>query len=204
MKNKFLFLIMVFLFFMNSMQSQNFDKQLKSGELKVAYFASGCFWCVEAIYESIKGVEEVVSGYAGGHTINPTYESTGTGKTGHAETVAVYYNPKIVTYINLVRAYYGSQDPTSFGQKPDFGSAYRSLIFYQNNHEREVAQKYFDGLNTQYDGKVATEIVPFKKFYRAEEYHQNFEKLHPDHRYIQGVSIPRLNRFKKAFPELLK
>nr|WP_243739424.1 peptide-methionine (S)-S-oxide reductase MsrA [Flavicella sediminum] len=189
---------------MNSMQSQNFDKQLKSGELKVAYFASGCFWCVEAIYESIKGVEEVVSGYAGGHTINPTYESTGTGKTGHAETVAVYYNPKIVTYINLVRAYYGSQDPTSFGQKPDFGSAYRSLIFYQNNHEREVAQKYFDGLNTQYDGKVATEIVPFKKFYRAEEYHQNFEKLHPDHRYIQGVSIPRLNRFKKAFPELLK
>ena len=195
----------VILFFSNGLHSQEYLKKVEKGELKVAYFASGCFWCVEAIYESIRGVEEAVSGYSGGHTLNPTYKSTGTGKTGHAETVAVYYNPKIVSYVNLVDAYFGSQDPTTFGQNPDFGSAYRSIIFYQGNHEREVATKYFKSLNNSvYKGKMVTEIVAFKKFYKAEEYHQNFEKNHPDHRYIQGVSIPRLNRFKKKFPELLK
>ncbi|MFC2128196.1 peptide-methionine (S)-S-oxide reductase MsrA, partial [Bacteroidota bacterium] len=163
------------------------------------------FWCVEAIYESMEGVEEAISGYSGGHTKNPTYKSTGTGKTGHAETVAVYYNPKLVTYVSLIQAYFGSQDPTTFGQSPDFGSAYRSLIFYQNDYEKEVAQKYFNSLNKSvYKGEMLTEIVPFKKFYKAEEYHQNFEKLHPNNRYVQGVSIPRLKLFKKRFPELLK
>lgn len=197
--------IVVVLLFFNSTSAQNYLKKVKSGELKVAYFASGCFWCVEAIYESIDGVEEAVSGYSGGHTRNPTYKSTGTGKTGHAETVAVYYNPKKVTYINLLDAYFGSQNPTTFGQSPDFGSAYRSIIFYQDNHEREVANKYFNSLNNSvYKGKMVTEMVPFKKFYKAEEYHQNFEKLHPNHRYIKGVSIPRLNRFKKMFPNLIK
>ena len=178
---------------------------MASGELKVAYFASGCFWCVEAIYESIEGVEEAVSGYSGGHTKNPTYESTGTGKTGHAETVAVYYNPKKVSYKSLVEAYFGSQNPTTFGQNPDFGSAYRSLIFYQNKTEKKVVDSIFAALNKAvYKGKMVTEIVPFQKFYKAENYHQNFEKLHPNHSYIQAVSIPRLNRFKKEFPELVK
>ncbi|MFC2109599.1 peptide-methionine (S)-S-oxide reductase MsrA [Bacteroidota bacterium] len=205
MKNRFLLLSLVLLFSKFSIQSQNFENQLKSGELKVAYFASGCFWCVEAIYESMEGVEEAISGYSGGHTKNPTYKSTGTGKTGHAETVAVYYNPKLVTYVSLIQAYFGSQDPTTFGQSPDFGSAYRSLIFYQNDYEKEVAQKYFNSLNKSvYKGEMLTEIVPFKKFYKAEEYHQNFEKLHPNNRYVQGVSIPRLKLFKKRFPELLK
>lgn len=205
--NRFIRLSIIILLVLcsNSISSQSYLNKVKSGELKVAYFASGCFWCVEAIYESIDGVEEAVSGYSGGHTKNPTYKSIGTGKTGHAEAVAVYYNPEKVTYINLVAAYFGSQDPTTFGQNPDFGSAYRSIIFYQGNHEREVANKYFNSLNKSvYKGKMVTEIVSFKKFYKAEDYHQDFEKLHPNHSYIQSVSIPRLNRFKKAYPELIK
>jgi len=172
---------------------------------EVAYFASGCFWCVEAIYESVNGVSEAVSGYSGGHTKNPTYKSTGSGKTGHAEAVAVYYDPKIVSYETLVTVYFGSQDPTTFGQNPDFGSAYRSLIFYQNETEKKIAEAAFKELNKNiYNGKMVTEIVAFKKFYKAEEYHQNFEKLHPNQSYVKAVSIPRLNRFKKAFPNLIK
>lgn len=205
MKKKLSLVLLVFLFCETIVFAQDFSKEIASGELKVAYFASGCFWCVEAIYESIEGVEEAVSGYSGGHTKNPTYESTGTGKTGHAETVAVYYNPKKVSYKSLVEAYFGSQNPTTFGQNPDFGSAYRSLIFYQNKTEKKVVDSIFAALNKAvYKGKMVTEIVPFQKFYKAENYHQNFEKLHPNHSYIQAVSIPRLNRFKKAFPELVK
>ena len=205
MKKKLSLVLLVFLFCETIVFAQDFSKEMASGELKVAYFASGCFWCVEAIYESIEGVEEAVSGYSGGHTKNPTYESTGTGKTGHAETVAVYYNPKKVSYKSLVEAYFGSQNPTTFGQNPDFGSAYRSLIFYQNKTEKKVVDSIFAALNKAvYKGKMVTEIVPFQKFYKAENYHQNFEKLHPNHSYIQAVSIPRLNRFKKAFPELVK
>ena len=205
MKKKLSLVLLVFLFCETIVFAQDFSKEIASGELKVAYFASGCFWCVEAIYESIEGVEEAVSGYSGGHTKNPTYESTGTGKTGHAETVAVYYNPKKVSYKSLVEAYFGSQNPTTFGQNPDFGSAYRSLIFYQNKTEKKVVDSIFAALNKAvYKGKMVTEIVPFQKFYKAENYHQNFEKLHPNHSYIQAVSIPRLNRFKEKFPHLLK
>ncbi len=204
MKKTILFLSFLFLIVIN-LSAQNYLSKVTKGELDVAYFASGCFWCVEAIYEHVKGVEEVVSGYSGGHTKNPTYQSTGTGKTGHAETVAVYYNPDTVSYEQLVEVYFGTQDPTTFGQNPDFGSAYRSLIFYQNKEERKIAKNMFSVLNTTvYKGKMVTEIVPFEKFYEAEGYHQNYERLHPNQPYIRAVSIPRLNRFKKAFPELVK
>ena len=180
-------------------ENDNFEK------LEVAYFASGCFWCVEAIYESVNGVSEAVSGYAGGHTKNPTYKSTGTGKTGHAETVAVYYDPKVVSFKTLVDVYYGSQDPTTYGQKPDFGSPYRSILFYKNEEEKKIIDSAFKKLNENvYDGKMVTEIMPFKVFYKAEEYHQNFERLNPNQGYVRAVSKPRLNRFKKAFPNLIK
>ncbi|WP_405608026.1 peptide-methionine (S)-S-oxide reductase MsrA [Polaribacter sp. Asnod1-A03] len=179
---------------------------LPSQETKVAYFASGCFWCVEAIFESVNGVEEAVSGYAGGHTKNPTYKSTGTGKTGHAETVAVYYNPKVVSFKTLVKVYYGSHNPTTVnGQNPDYGSQYRSIAFYSNNEEKEIIDNMIVKLNKEvYDGKIATEVTKFSKFYKAEDYHQNFEKRNPNQGYVKAVSIPRLNAFKKKFPELLK
>ncbi|MGB2129433.1 MAG: peptide-methionine (S)-S-oxide reductase MsrA [Flavicella sp.] len=178
-------------------------EKYKAGTLKVAYFASGCFWCVEAVYESIQGVEEAVSGYAGGRTKNPTYAQTASGKNGHAETVAVYYDPKEITFKSLIDAYYASQDPTTFGQAPDFGIAYRSIIFYQNEEEKSIATEAFDQLNNgRYKGKVVTEILPFQVFYEAESYHQNFELLNPYNRYIQGVSKPRVQRFKEKFSSL--
>lgn len=175
-------------------------------ETKVAYFASGCFWCVEAIFESLKGVEEAVSGYSGGHTTNPTYESTGRGDTGHAETVAIYYNPKIVSFETLLKVYYSSHNPTTVnGQHPDYGSQYRSIVFYSNEQEKRSINSVIAKLNKEvYNGKIATEVQKFTKFYKAEEYHQDFEKRNPNQPYVKAVSIPRLNRFKKKFPELLK
>ncbi|CAM1347462.1 peptide-methionine (S)-S-oxide reductase MsrA [Tenacibaculum crassostreae] len=175
-------------------------------DTKVAYFASGCFWCVEAIFESVKGVEEAVSGYAGGHTKNPTYKSSNTGTTGHAETVAVYYNPKEVSFETLVTVFFGSHDPTTKnGQHPDYGTQYRSIAFYDTNEEKKVIDNTIKKLNKEvYKGKIATEVKKIDKFYPAEDYHQNYERLHPENPYVQRVSIPRLNRFKKKFPELLK
>lgn len=187
-------------------ENQSKEVYKPSQETKVAYFASGCFWCVEAIFESVKGVEEAVSGYAGGQTKNPTYESTGTGKTGHAETVAVYYNPKVVSFETLVKVYFGSHNPTTVnGQHPDYGSQYRSIAFYSNEEEKSIINVMIEKLNKDvYDGKVATEVIPFTVFYKAEDYHQDFEKRNPNQPYVKSVSIPRLNKFKKKFPELLK
>lgn len=172
-----------------------------------AYFASGCFWCVEAVYESVRGVEEAVSGYAGGEHPNPTYPLIGTGKTGHSETVEVYYDPEVVSFETLVKVYYGSQDPTTVnGQHPDYGSQYRSIIFYQNEEEKKIAEDFKAKLDAsgEYDKPIATEIVPIKKFYPAEDYHQDYEKRNPNQSYVRSVSIPRLKRFQKKFPELLK
>ena len=174
--------------------------------LSVAYFASGCFWCVEAIYESVDGVEEAISGYAGGHTDNPTYQSIGTGTTGHAETVAVYYNPEKVSFSTLVDVFYGSQDPTTIGQRPDFGSQYRSIIFYSNDDEKKIAEekKAAIAASGKYSDPIVTEITLLEKFYEAEEYHQNYERRNPNQRYVVAVSIPRLKRFQAKFPEILK
>ena len=193
--------ILVSLSFANSLNSQ----ELNNSKLKKAYFASGCFWCVEAIYESVLGVENVTNGYSGGHTQNPTYESSNTGTTGHAEAVEVIYNPKEVSFKTLVNIYFSSQNPTQFnGQGPDRGSQYRSIIFYQNESEKMIIINKRNTLAKQLNLKIAAEIVPFEKFWLAEKYHQNYEQLHPYNRYIQNISIPRLNKFKKKFPEVLK
>ncbi len=172
---------------------------------KVAYFASGCFWCVEAVYESVRGVGESISGYSGGHTQNPTYESSNTGRTGHAEAVAIFYDPEVVSYETLVKVYYASQDPTQVnGQGPDKGSQYRSIIFYETEEERLIAEKYKAQVAGEYDKPIATEIKEFEKFWIGEDYHQDFERLHPNQPYIRAVSIPRLKRFQAKHPELLK
>ena len=115
---------------------------MKNGKAK-AYFASGCFWCVEAIYESVKGVDEVINGYSGGHTSNPTYEASNTGRTGHAEAVEVIYDPQVISFSTLVDVYFASQNPTQVnGQGPDNGSQYRSIIFYQNDHQIDTTSDY--------------------------------------------------------------
>lgn len=176
---------------------------LKNGKAR-AYFASGCFWCVEAIYESVKGVEESISGYSGGHTQNPTYEASNTGRTGHAEAVEVVYDPNIVTFETLVDVYFASQNVTQVnGQGNDRGSQYRSIIFYQNENQKEIILKKKEVLAKKLDVKIAAEVYPFQKFWVAEDYHQDYEKRHPDNSYIRNISIPRLNKFKSKMPEIL-
>ncbi len=183
------------------------SKQKDLSHLKTAYFASGCFWCVEAVFESVEGVEEAISGYAGGHTDNPTYQSIGTGTTGHAESVQVFYDSTVVSFETLVNVYYGSHDPTTVnGQHPDYGTQYRSILFYQNAYEKAIAENYKETLDAtgDYSQPIATEIIRLKTFYPAEDYHQDYEKLHPENPYVQKVSIPRLRTFQAKFPELLK
>lgn len=191
-----------------SQNKNNQEQSIKDKDLskfETAYFASGCFWCVEAVYESVRGVAESVSGYSGGHTENPTYASSNTGRTGHAEAVEIYYDPSIVSFETLVKVYYGSQDPTQVnGQGPDRGSQYRSIIFYKNEVERLIAENFKEKVAAEYNQPIATEIVPFKKFWKGEDYHQDYERLHPNQPYIKGVSVPRLKRFQAKYPELLK
>jgi peptide-methionine (S)-S-oxide reductase len=174
--------------------------------LQTAYFASGCFWCVEAIFESIDGVEEVVSGYSGGKEKNPTYEQVSAGLTGHAESVKIYYDSSKVSYQTLLEAFFGSHDPSTLNQQgPDRGKQYRSAIFYKNAGEKAAAESYIlELLKAKTFSKITTEIAPFSVFYEAEEYHQDYEQLNPDNSYVRSVSIPRLNKFKQKFPKLLK
>lgn len=209
--------LLIALFFSchNSAQTLNAEQQavinadpvevpLEDGLAK-AYFASGCFWCVEAIYESVIGVKEVISGYSGGFTDNPTYELSNTGRTGHAEAVEVIYDPDMVSFATLVDVYFGSQDPTQVnGQGPDRGSQYRSIIFYQNDEQKEIINTKKEALAKQLNAAIAAEVYPFQKFWVGEDYHQDYERRNPNNSYIRNVSIPRLKRFQAKFPELIK
>ena len=180
------------------------EVSLENGIAK-AYFASGCFWCVEAVYESVNGVQEAISGYAGGFTNNPTYELSNTGRTGHAEAVEVLYDPTVVSFSTLVDVYFGSQNVAQVnGQGPDRGSQYRSIIFYQNEEQKTIIKKKIAAIAKTHKVTVAAEVYPFQKFWKAEDYHQNYERLHPNNPYVRNVSIPRLKRFQAKFPQLLK
>jgi len=177
------------------------------GKLKKAYFASGCFWCVEAIFESVIGVKEVVSGYAGGEIDNPSYRQVASGQTRHAEAVEVYYDPELVSYETLLLVFFDSHDPTTKDrQGPDRGPQYRSAIFYIGETEKNLVDAYIQKLKDEevFDGEITTEVSPFTKFWKAEEYHQDFERKNPNQPYVRAVSIPRLNKFKAKHPELLK
>ena len=176
-------------------------------QYETAYFASGCFWCVEAIYESVYGVVEVISGYAGGITVNPNYQQIGTGRIGHAETVEVYYDPEKVDFKTLLAVFFDSHDPTTKNrQGPDRGTQYRSIAFYGNEQEKKIIEDYIQELTNKqvFSNPIVTEIKPHTVFYKAEEYHQDFEKLNPSHPYVRQISIPRLNKFKQKSPEVLK
>lgn len=172
-----------------------------------ATFAAGCFWHEEAMFESIKGVQEAISGYAGGNIKNPTYENHGDGATSHAETVNVYYDSSVITYQTLLKIYFSGQDPTSSnGQAPDFGPQYRSVLFYRNNTEKILAENYIKQLNAskKYKRPIAVQVVPFVKFWEAEGYHQDYIKHNPDQRYVQTVSIPEIKKVQKEYPQLIK
>lgn len=175
--------------------------------LETAYFAMGCFWCVEAIFESVEGVAEVVSGYAEGPEETAKYELVGTGRTGHVEAIEVYYDASVIDYTTLVKVLFASGDPTTVnGQGPDRGYQYRSAIYYQNASEEKIAKDYKAQLEADkvYDAPIAVDIIPYTTFFDAEPYHQDFEKRNPNQGYVRAVSIPRLKRFQKKHPELLK
>jgi len=176
-------------------------------QYETAYFASGCFWCVEAIFESVKGVKEAVSGYGGGSEENPTYEEVSYGKTTHAEVVEVYYDPQEVSFFKLVQVFFGSHDPTTLNrQGPDRGPQYRSIAFYKNEEQKKIIEAYMKALDDSkvYGQPIVTEIKPFITFWKAEEYHQDYERKHPNNPYITNVSVPRMNRFKENFADYLK
>ncbi len=203
------YFLIYFIFLISSIINQkkyNDSEVLLQKNNKEAYFASGCFWCVEAIFESLKGVEEVYSGYSGGVTINPSYREVMSGNTGHAETVEIIYNPEIIDFKTLVKVFFESHDPTTKdSQGPDFGSQYRSIAFYKNENEKEIIKSYIEDLNKNvFENKIVTEIIKFQKFYYAETYHQDFEKKNPNNLYINKVSIPRINNFKNKMESLLK
>jgi len=211
-KKLFVFIFLVGLFYSSCAQEKNNRIQqnlqpisVNEKDLHKAYFASGCFWCVEAIYESLIGVKEVTSGYSGGDTNNPTYGLVNTKLTGHAETIEVVYDPNEISFSNLLDVYFGSQNIDQInGQGPDMGPQYRSIIFYQNNRQKTLIESKIDKIESKKNLKVAAEVYPFRKFWVAEKYHQNFKKNNPNHPYIKNVSDPRFKNFKFKFEDLIK
>jgi len=185
----------------NKTLSNNAQIEKQDGEA-VAYFASGCFWCVEEVFESIIGVREVISGYAGGTEANPTYEQVGAGRTSHAESVMIFYDPTKVSFETLVQAYYASHDPTTPNrQGPDAGKQYRSIAFYSNDAEKEIITKAIETLSKSgiWDSPIVTEVKKIDKFWPAEDYHQDYVKHHPENSYVRNVSLPRYEKFRENF-----
>ncbi|GAB2578706.1 peptide-methionine (S)-S-oxide reductase MsrA [Spirosoma areae] len=178
----------------------------KTGEA-VATFAGGCFWALEEGMNQLKGVREVISGYAGGTVKNPTYEQVGTDRTGHAESVQVYYDPKLISYAQLLDAFFAGHDPTTLNrQGPDAGRDYRSVAFYRTPDEKAEILAAIKRTNESkhYTNPVVTEVTPITVFYPAENYHQNYFALHPDQPYIQRVSLPKVEKLRKAMAGHLK
>jgi peptide-methionine (S)-S-oxide reductase len=172
-----------------------------------ATFGTGCFWCTEAVLETLDGVKKVVSGYSGGHDPNPTYKAVCTGETGHAECVEVTYDPKVITYAELLEAFFRSHDPTSLNrQGNDVGTQYRSVIFYHNDQQKQLAEEAKAELDKSgaYSKPIVTEITPAVKFFTAEDYHQNYFANNPDQGYCAFVVAPKLDKFKKVFKDKLR
>jgi peptide methionine sulfoxide reductase msrA/msrB len=171
-------------------------------EQAIAVFAEGCFWCSEHIFESVAGVDSAVSGYAGGHTTNPTYREVCGEGTGHAESVKIYYDPKVIDFAELLNVFFSSQDPTTPDQQgPDRGSSYRSVAFYQNDVEKMAIEKEIAVVNAsgRFKNKVVTEVTKLDRFYRAEEYHQNYIAQETGNPYVASVSLPRFEKFKRDY-----
>ena len=176
-------------------------------ERQTATLAAGCFWCMEAIFNQLKGVEKVTSGYAGGQTKDPTYQQVETGLTGHAETVNVIFDPSVITFRELLEVYFTMRDPTTLNrQGNDIGTQYRSAIFYHNEAQRRVAYEMIKKVtdNHLYPNKVVTEVTLFTNFYPAEDYHNDYYKLHKNQPYCQFVIGPELDRFRATFRSKLK
>lgn len=175
--------------------------------ISLATFGSGCFWCTEAIFQRIKGVVQVTSGYTGGTVDNPTYREICTGTTGHAEVVQVEYDPAIVAYEDLLQVFWKTHDPTTLNrQGADTGTQYRSVIFYHNEEQRQLAEAYKEQLTTAkaYTKPIVTEILPVQRFYKAEAYHQDYYNANGEAPYCQFVIAPKIDKLEKLLKERMK
>ena len=176
-------------------------------QTETATLGGGCFWCTEAIFKSLKGVETVESGYSGGHNKNPTYKEVCTGETGHAEVIQITFDPKIISFDEILEVFFETHDPTSLNrQGADAGTQYRSVIFYHSHVQKEKAEAYKDRLNKEnvFNKPIVTEIKAFDKFYKAENYHQNYFANNRSQGYCQFVIVPKIEKFKKIFKNKLK
>ena len=176
-------------------------------ELEKTTLGGGCFWCTEAVYKELKGVEKVLPGYSGGNVKNPSYREVSNGTTGHAEVVQITYDPKIVKYSEILEVFFMTHDPTTLNrQGADVGTQYRSAIFYHNEHQKETAQKVIELFEKEkvYDDPIVTEVTPFDVFYEAEDYHKNYFERNSNQPYCQIVIAPKLKKFRKIFKEDLK
>jgi len=175
--------------------------------LQTATLAGGCFWCLEAVYDEIKGVQGVESGYAGGHMDNPTYRAVCNGDTGHAEVVQVHFDPNVVSYRDLLNVFFAIHDPTTLNrQGADTGTQYRSAIFYHDDEQKRIAEEQIKDLNARkiWDRPIVTEVTKLDKFYMAEDYHQEYFARNPYQPYCMAVVSPKVSKFRKHFIEMLK
>lgn len=175
--------------------------------ISVATFGNGCFWCTEAVFQQLNGVEKVESGYSGGHVINPTYKQVCTGATGHAECLNISFDSTKISFAELLEVFWKTHNPTTLNQQGnDIGTQYRSVIFYHDEQQKELAEKYKKNLeiSNAFDAAIVTTIEPFTTFYKAENYHQDYFKLHGEEPYCRFVIQPKLEKFKKAFKDKLK
>ncbi len=176
-------------------------------ELEVATLAAGCFWCTEAAFNIIKGVERIEPGYTGGVVPNPSYEQVSTGTTGHAEAAQIYFDPKVISYREILEIFFSMHDPTSLNrQGADVGTQYRSAIFYHNQEQKETAERLIEELNNEgiWDRPIVTEIVPLQHFYKAETYHKDYYKKHPKEPYCQSVVAPKIAKLQERFLDKIK
>lgn len=173
---------------------------------KEAYLGGGCFWCLEAVFERLQGVEKITSGYAGGEDPEPTYRKVCTGETGHAEIVKITYHPDVISYEELLRFFWAFHDPTTLNrQGNDVGPQYRSVVFYQDAQEKEVIEASVKGVATRmYRDPIVTEVVPLEKFYPAEEYHSQYFRNNPQAGYCQYVIAPKVAKLRKEYADKLK
>ena len=192
-------------------QSNGAQKTMKTTNTGVAQeeitFGGGCFWCTEAIFEEVRGVQKVESGYAGGSVINPTYEDVCSGRTGHAEVVQIVFNPEIISLEKILQIFFATHDPTTPNrQGADIGTQYRSVIFYRNIQQKETVDKVIGQLKKlkAYKQPIVTQVVPLQSFYRAEDYHQDYFQRNPEQSYCRIIINPKLEKFRKVFRDNLK
>ena len=183
------------------------DTAAMMGGLQTAVLAGGCFWGMEGVFERLKGVRDVTSGYSGGEKDTAHYEDVGSGGTGHAESIQVRYDPAQISYGTLLKVFFAvAHDPTQLNfQGPDHGTQYRSAIFYANDGQKQVAEEYIRALDSEkvFVDRIVTQVVALKAFYRAEDYHQHFLDNNPDYPYIAYWDMPKIENLKKTFPELV-